>query len=484
MAWRGMSPIGRIRARWKSSSGTTDWRAAVPGRSGSWRGSLTTRAASCQSERRPQLQTRLPILFLRTTLILRWLAGFAAAAVIAGCSRPEATPIRVGILHSMNGTLAISTRPVVDATLLAIEEINAQGGLLGRPLESVIADGGSDSDSFAAEAERLITQEKVSVVFGCWTSSSRKAVGPVFEKHNHLLFYPVQYEGLEQSPNIVYNGATPNQQVMPAVSYALANFGPRVFLVGSDYVFPRTANALIRDQVAALGGEVVGEMYIPLGGKNVGPVVDAVMKAAPDVIFNTVNGDSNIPLFSALREAGVTPDRLPVVSFSISETELPHLGAGAMAGNYAAWNYFQSVDTPENRAFLEKFRARFGSDRVVSDPLEAAYFGVLLWAQAVRSAGSAEPAAVLAKIRGQGMRAPGGLAYIDATTQHTWKYARIGRIRPDGQFDVVWSSDKPVRPMPFPLFRTRADWERWQKDLSDSWGGRWVNPRTEDVPTP
>ncbi|MBJ7260107.1 MAG: urea ABC transporter substrate-binding protein, partial [Chthoniobacterales bacterium] len=289
---------------------------------------------------------------------MHWLAGFAVAAVIAGCSRPEATPIRVGILQSMTGTLAISARPVVDATLLAIEEINAQGGLLGRRLEPVIADGRSDSDVFAAEAERLMTKEKVSVVFGCWTSSSRKAVGPVFEKHNHLLFYPVQYEGLEQSPNIVYNGATPNQQVMPAVSYALANFGPRVFLVGSDYVFPRTANAIIRDQVAALGGEIVGELYMPLGGKNAAPIIDAIVAAKPDVILNTINGDSNIAFFRALREAGVRPDRLPVVSFSISETELPELGAEAMAGNYAAWNYFQSVDTPENRAFLEKFRAR------------------------------------------------------------------------------------------------------------------------------
>ena len=416
--------------------------------------------------------------------LLRWLAGFVVASAIAGCSRPDEAPIRVGILHSMTGTLAISARPVVDATLLAIEEINAQGGLLGRKLEPVIADGASDSDAFAAEAERLITQEKVSVVFGCWTSSSRKAVGPVFEKHNHLLFYPVQYEGLEQSPNIIYNGATPNQQVMPAVSYALADFGPRVFLVGSDYVFPRTANEIIRDQVSALGGEVVGELYLPLGGKNVASMIDAIVTAKPDVILNTINGDSNIAFFRGLREAGITPDRLPVVSFSISETELPELGAEAMAGNYAAWNYFQSVDTPENRAFLEKFRARFGADRVVSDPLEAAYFGVMLWAQAVRAAGSAEPVAVLAKIRGQGMHAPGGLAYIDGPTQHTWKYARIGRIRPDGQFDIVWSSDKPVRPMPFPLFRTRADWERWQKDLSASWGGKWVSPHTEDVPVP
>jgi urea transport system substrate-binding protein len=417
-------------------------------------------------------------------LILRLLACVVVVATLTSCSRPDEAPIRVGILHSITGTLAISARPVVDATLLAIGEINAKGGLLGRKLEPVIADGASDSDAFAAEAERLITKEKVSVVFGCWTSSSRKAVGPVFEKHNHLLFYPVQYEGLEQSPNIIYNGATPNQQVMPAVSYSLANFGPRVFLVGSDYVFPRTANEIIRDQVSALGGETVGELYLPLGGKNVAPMIDAIVKAKPDVILNTINGDSNVAFFRALREAGITPDRLPVVSFSISETELPELGAEAMAGNYAAWNYFQSVDTPENRAFLEKFRARFGADRVVSDPLEAAYFGVMLWAQAVRAAGSAEPAAVLAKIRGQGMHAPGGLAYIDGPTQHTWKYARIGRIRPDGQFDIVWSSDKPVRPMPFPLFRTRADWERWQKDLSASWGGKWVSPHTEDVPVP
>lgn len=421
---------------------------------------------------------------LTKSSILRLLPCVVVAAMLSSCSRPDEAPIRVGILHSMTGTLAISARPVVDATLLAIEEINAQGGLLGRKLEPVIADGASDSDAFAAEAERLIAQEKVSVVFGCWTSSSRKAVGPVFEKHNHLLFYPVQYEGLEQSPNIIYNGATPNQQVMPAVSYALTHFGPRVFLVGSDYVFPRTANEIIHDQVSALGGEVVGELYLPLGGKNVASMIDAIVAAKPDVILNTINGDSNVAFFRALREAGITPDRLPVVSFSISETELPELGAEAMAGNYAAWNYFQSVDTPENRAFLEKFRARFGADRVVSDPLEAAYFGVMLWAQAVRAAGSAEPAAVLAKIRGQGMHAPGGLAYIDGPTQHTWKYARIGRIRPDGQFDIVWSSDKPVRPMPFPIFRTRADWERWQKDLSASWGGKWVNPRQEDVPVP
>ena len=204
----------------------------------------------------------------------RLLACLLVAGTLTACSRPDEAPIRVGILHSMSGTLAISALPVVDATLLAIEEVNAAGGLLGRKLEPVIADGTSDSGNFAAEAERLITEEKVSVVFGCWTSSSRKAAGPVFEKHNHLLFYPVQYEGLEQSPNIVYTGATPNQHVMPAVSYALASFGPRVFLVGSDYVFPRTANEIIRDQVGALGGEVVGELYLPLGGKNVAPMID------------------------------------------------------------------------------------------------------------------------------------------------------------------------------------------------------------------
>lgn len=391
-------------------------------------------------------------------------------------------PIKVGVLHSFTGTMAISERAVADASLLAIEQINEQGGLLGRPIETVVADGASDPETFAREAERLIEEEKVSVIFGCWTSASRKAVKPVIETKNHLLFYPVQYEGIEQSPNIIYTGAAPNQQVMPAVSYCMQHIGKRVFLVGSDYVFPRMANAIIKDQVKALRGEVVGEMYVPLGSPDVGPMIEQILKTKPDVILNSINGDTNVAFFHALQQAGIKADNIPTMSFSIGENELLRMDAKAMAGNYAAWNYFQSIETPENHQFLKDLRARYGPDRVASDPVETAYFSANLWAQAVRDAKSVAPTDVGQALRGQGRIAPGGLVYIDQDTQHTWKYARIGRMRPDGQFDIVWSSDKPVQPQPFPLFRTRREWIKMLDELNHQWNGHWAAPATKGAP--
>ncbi len=411
---------------------------------------------------------------LKTAFLL---LGFAATG-----AAPAAEPIRVGILHSLQGTMAISESAVQKATLLAIDEINRSGGILGRPIEPVLADGKSDPDEFARQAERLIRDEKVSVVFGCWTSASRKSVKPVFEKYGNLLFYPVQYEGLEQSPNIVYTGAAPNQQVVPAVSYCLDRIGRRVFLVGSDYVFPRTANTIIKDQLRALGGEIVGERYLPLGGKDVAGVVREIVAAKPDVILNTINGDTNIAFFQALRAAGVTPDRIPTMSFSIGETELAQMDSASMAGDYAAWNYFQSIESPENRRFVEAYRKANGPGAATSDPVEAAYFGVRLWAQAVAEAGTDDPRAIRRAIGGQGLIAPEGLVYIDNETHHTWKYVRIGRIRKDGQFDIVWESRKPVRPSPFPIFRTRREWERYLSELNAAWGGAWVNPRPEAAP--
>ncbi len=370
----------------------------------------------------------------------------------------------------------MSEQSVANATLLAIEEINEDGGLLGREIEPLVADGASDPAVFASEARRLIEDEGVSVIFGCWTSASRKAVVPIVEAADGVLFYPLQYEGIEQSPNVVYTGATPNQQVVPAVSYALREFGPRAFLVGSDYVFPRMANAVIRDQVKALGGRLVGQRYLPLGSKDVGSIVDAIVKAKPDVIFNTINGDSNVAFFAGLRAAGVTPDEIPTMSFSIGETELAQMDSESMAGDYAAWNYFQSLDTDLNREFIEAYRGRFGAEAVTSDPMDAAYAAVNLWAGAVRTAESAAPGEVLRVIGGQGFHSPEGLVYVDGDTQHTWKSARIGRVRADGQFDVVWASDKPVRPMPFPVFRTRVEWEQLLDDLHRDWDGKWTNP--------
>lgn len=385
-------------------------------------------------------------------------------------------PIKVGILHSMTGTMAISETSVVDATLLAIEEINQNGGVLGRQIEPVVVDSKSDWPFAAKEAERLITEEKVVTIFGCWTSSCRKTVKPVIEQYNHLLFYPVQYEGLESSPNIVYTGAAPNQQITPAVKWSFDNLGKRFFLVGSDYVFPRTASAIIKDQVEALRGEIVGEEYIVLGSQNVSRMVQKIVETQPDVILNTINGDSNIAFFKALQTAGITSQKIPVVSFSIAEDELRTLGAAQMTGNYAAWNYFQSVESGENTAFVDAFKKKYGANRVTDDPMEAAYFGVYLWAQAVEQAGSADVNIIRQAIPNQSFKAPEGVVSIDPQTLHTWKVVRIGQIQADGQFTVVWTSNGPVRPVPYPIYRTQAEWDKFLNDLYTGWGGSWANP--------
>jgi urea transport system substrate-binding protein len=410
------------------------------------------------------------------------LIGIAVALLVAvgwGAWRhwgAEKQPIKVGVLHSLTGTMGISERSVCDATLLAIEELNAAGGLLGRRIEPVVADGRSDWPTFAREAERLITRDNVAVVFGCWTSASRKTVKPVFEKYDHLLFYPVQYEGLEQSPNIIYTGAAPNQQIIPAVKWSFDHLGKRFFLVGSDYVFPRTANEIIKAQVTALGGEIVGEEYLRLGGTDAVPIVEKIAQGRPAVILNTINGDSNVAFFVALRRAGITPAQIPTLSFSLAEDELRHMDARTMAGDYAAWNYFQSVDSSENLRFQKAFRDRYGPDRVTDDPMEAAYFGVKLWARAVTRAGTTNAREVRKALHGQSIAAPEGIVTIDADTQHTWKVVRVGKIRADGQFEIVWSSQHPVSPIPYPEFRTPAEWKKFLADLQADWGGAWARP--------
>ena len=374
--------------------------------------------------------------------------------------------------------MSISETPVVEAVKLSIEELNASGGLLGgRKVVPIIADGRSDWPTFAKESHRLLADEKVCAVFGCWTSASRKTVRPIFEELGGLLFYPVQYEGLEQSPNIIYLGAAPNQQIIPAVKWAYDNLGSRRFyLVGSDYVFPRAANAVIKDQVKALGASILGEDYIPLGGTDVQAIVARIVAAHPDVILNTINGDTNLAFFRALRAAGISPAAIPTISFSIGESELPSLNPSACVGDYAVWNYFQTVDSPGNTTFVDAFRKRYGADRVVSDPMEAAYCAVKLWAQAVEDAGTENTDAVRKTILDQSMAAPEGVMLIDPETQHTWRPVRVGRIRADGQFDIVWDSRRPVRPQPFPLSRTPAEWQQFLDTLQQGWGGHWAAP--------
>jgi urea transport system substrate-binding protein len=368
--------------------------------------------------------------------------------------------IKIGILHSLTGTMVISEKPLVDALQLAIEEANAGQGINGRLLETVTVDCRSDWTYCAQQAERLITDEKVSALFGCWTSACRKALKPVVEKHQHLLFYPVQYEGMEQSPNIIYTGAAPNQQIIPATRWALDNLGKRVYLLGSDYVFPRMANIIIKDMLKAAGGVLAGERYLPLGQNAMDAVVSDIVKQRPDVVLNTLNGGSNFAFFEALGKAGIGADKVPVLSFSIAEVELASMTTLETAGHYAAWNYFQSIPTVQNQAFVSSFRKRFGAQAVLDDPMEASYIGVKLWVQAAREAASAEPARVLGTILRQTLNAPGGIVAIDPYNHHLWKTPRIGKIRGDGQFDIVWDAGQAMAPAPFPSYRLRDEWER------------------------
>ena len=386
----------------------------------------------------------IPVLAL--LIVLVWQYRVADQAVV-----------RIGVLHSLSGTMAGSETPLVDAVRLAVEEANETGGVNGARIEMIVSDCRSDAGYCAEQAEKLIVQHKVQALFGCWTSACRKAVRPVVERHHHLLFYPVQYEGLEQSPNIIYTGAAPNQQIIPMVSWAMQQHGRRAYLIGSDYVFPRTANNIVKKLLVAQGGQFVTERYVPMGEQNFDDIAGEIAAQRPDFVVNTLNGDSNLYFFRALRKAGVRPDNIPVFSTSIAEAELAAIGPERVAGHYAAWNYFQSVDSIENRAFVERFRQRFGSRRVLDDPMEAAYIGVHLWVNAQRSAGTPDASSVKIALGKQTLNAPEGIVAVDAETRHLWKPVRIGRARADGQFDIVWQSGRSVAPAPFPFFISHAE---------------------------
>lgn len=390
----------------------------------------------------------------------------------------QGDPIDVGVLQSLSGAMSVSGASVTNATLLAIDEINEQGGLLGRPVNPIVADGRSDSDVFQREAERLINDDQVCVVFGCWTSASRKSVKPIFEQHDHLLVYPVWYEGMETSPNIVYLGAAPNQQIIPAVTWARENLGKkRFFLVGSDYVFPRAAAEIIKSQLQETDASIVDERFHPVGSSDFQSTVQAIQAAKPDMVLNLLAGDANTAFFRALREAGVSTGQTPCLSFNVSEQELRTLNAADVVGDYAAMTYFQSLDTEASRNLVERFSKKY-PQRVVSDPMEAAYIGVHLWAQAVREAGSVEPKAVRRAMLNQRLTAPEGEVRIDPDTQHCFKTPRVGQIQADGQFRIVWTAPAPIAPEPYPPGRTAEDWKAFLHDLYSGWGNQWAAPRS------
>jgi len=369
--------------------------------------------------------------------------------------------IKVGILHSLSGTMAISETSLKDVALMAIDEINADGGLLGKQLEPVVVDPASNWPLFAEKAGELLQKQKVAVTFGCWTSVSRKSVLPVFEEHNGLLFYPVQYEGEESSYNVFYTGAAPNQQAIPAVEYLMSEDGggaKRFVLLGTDYVYPRTTNKILNHFLKSKGvsPKDIMESYTPFGHSDYQTIVANIKKFSagkPTAVISTINGDSNVPFYKELGNQGVTAEDIPVVAFSVGEEELRGIDTKPLVGHLAAWNYFMSVDTKENKEFIKKWNSYVkknklpgGTGRVTNDPMEATYIGIKMWAQAVKQAGTTNVDAVRQAIGGQTVQSPSGFEItMDAKNHHLHKPVVIGEITENGQFEVVWQTDGPIR---------------------------------------
>ena len=380
------------------------------------------------------------------------IATAALAFFAAGCSaKKNDDVVKVGILHSFTGPMADSEMSVVNAEKMAIDEINANGGVLGKKIQIVLADGKSDADVFAEQAQKLLTQDKVATIFGCWTSASRKAVKNILERSDifGLLWYPLQYEGMEASPNIMYLGAAPNQQVVPTIEYCFEKFGKRMYLIGSDYVFPRTANKIIKAQLNDLGGTVAGEFYAPLGAMDFTDVVDDIIKSKPDIVINTINGDSNRAFFARLRQMGITARDIPVMSFSVSEEEVSFIGPNLTEGHFVTWNYLQTIASFKNKNFVQRYKDLYGAEKPVGDPMEAAYIAVYMWSLACQKAQTFEVEGVRMAAKGLTFDGPEGLVKIDEGNQHLQKRVRIGRINSEGLIDEIWESASIVKPDPY-----------------------------------
>ena len=396
----------------------------------------------------------------------RALIALTGAIFLSALSTAQAADtIKVGILHSLSGTMAISETSLKDVALMTIEEINAQGGLLGKKLEPVVVDPASNWPLFAEKARQLISQDKVAATFGCWTSVSRKSVLPVYEELNGLLFYPVQYEGEELSQNVFYTGAAPNQQAIPAVEYLMSKDGggaKRYFLLGTDYVYPRTTNKILRAFLHAKGitDKDIEEVYTPFGHADYQTIVANIKKFAAGgktAVVSTINGDSNVPFYKELGNQGIKATDIPVVAFSVGEEELRGIDTKPLVGQLAAWNYFMSIKNPENQAFVKKWKDYVkkqnlsgGDKRVTNDPMEATYVGMHMWAQAVKKAGTTNVDAVRKAMAGQTFKAPSGYTLkMDETNHHLWKPVMIGEVQADGQFSIVWDTKKTLRAQPW-----------------------------------
>jgi urea transport system substrate-binding protein len=378
-----------------------------------------------------------------------------------------ADTIKVGVLHSLSGTMAISETVLKDTVLMAIDEINAKGGLLGKKLEPVVVDPASNWPLFAEKAKQLLTQDKVAVTFGCWTSVSRKSVLPVYKENNGLLFYPVQYEGEELEKNVFYTGAAPNQQAIPAVEYLMSKDGgsaKRFVLLGTDYVYPRTTNKILRAFLKSKGvaDADIMEEYTPFGHSDYQTIIAKIKKFSSEgkktAVVSTINGDSNVPFYKELGNQGLKAKDVPVVAFSVGEEELRGVDTKPLVGHLAAWNYFMSIKNPTNAEFIKKWTAYAKAKNIAghkdkpltNDPMEATYIGINMWAQAVKKAGTTDTDKVIAAMAGQTFPAPGGfMSKMDEKNHHLHKPVFIGEVKADGQFKVVWKTPGPVKAQPW-----------------------------------
>jgi urea transport system substrate-binding protein len=391
-------------------------------------------------------------------VLVKRMFGVAAVAAILGiCSvtAQAAETIKVGVLHSLSGTMAISETTLKDTVLMMVDDLNKRGGLLGKKVEAVVVDPASNWPLFAEKARELLSKEKVAVIFGCWTSVSRKSVLPVFEELNGLLFYPVQYEGEESSRNVFYTGAAPNQQAIPAVQYLMSEDGGNVkrwVLAGTDYVYPRTTNKILEAFLKAKGVKSKDIMinYTPFGHSDWQTIVADIKKFASagkkTAVVSTINGDANVPFYKELANQGVKAEDIPVVAFSVGEEELAGIDTKNLVGHLAAWNYFQSVDSPTNKPFITKWHSFIKNPkRVTNDPMEATYIGFKMWVQAVRQAGTTQVDAVRQAMYGQNVNSPSGFDIAMNTNHHLSKPVMIGEIQSDGQFEIVWQTSKTIK---------------------------------------
>mgnify|MGYP001254028365 CR=1 FL=1 len=377
------------------------------------------------------------------------LAGTAAAGVLPKGAFAQQT-VKLGLLHSLSGTIALAEASLVDAEKLAIEEINAAGGVMGHQIVPVIEDGASENPVFAEKARKLLQRDKVAAIVGCYTSASRKAVLPALNQAKGLLYYPTYYEGQEQDKFVIYPSQEATQSVIAAVEWMAREKGKTFFLVGSDYIYPRTCNKIAKPTIARLGGKVLGEEYAPLGHTEFSSIITKIRAAKPDCIYSTVVGGSNVAFYKQLKAAGLDGEKQTLLSTVVSENEIDGIGKDNAVGYYACMGYFQSLKNPVNERFIKAFHAKFGADRVIGDPMQCAYNSVYLWKAAVEKAGSFDVDKVIAASSGLEIDAPEGKVRVHEKNHHVWKKVRVGRARADGQFDIVWESPSLIEPNPFP----------------------------------